>query len=55
MPINLAVRMWGSPIRIISISLDETKSGLIQNTGTVTWVPLEGGFYGIIGDNGHTI
>ena len=52
MPINPAVRMWGSPIRIISISLDETKSGLIQTTGTVTWVPLEGGFYGIIGDDG---
>jgi hypothetical protein len=52
MPINPAVRMWGSPVRIISISLDETKSGLIQTTGTVTWVPLEGGFYGIIGDDG---
>jgi hypothetical protein len=52
MPINPAVRMWGSPVRIISISLDETKSGLIQITGTVTWVPLEGGFYGIIGDDG---
>jgi hypothetical protein len=52
MPINPAVRMWGSPIRIISISLDDTKSGLIQTTGTVVWVPLEGGFYGIIGDDG---
>ncbi len=52
MPINPAVRMRGSPIRIISISLDQTKSGLIQATGTVTWVPLEGGFYGIISDDG---
>jgi hypothetical protein len=52
MPINPAVRMWGSPIRIISISQDQTKSGLIQATGTVTWVPLEGGFYGIIGEDG---
>jgi hypothetical protein len=52
LPINPAVRMWGSPVRIISISLDETKSGIIQTTGTVTWVPLEGGFYGIIGDDG---
>ncbi|MEI7435020.1 MAG: hypothetical protein WCJ93_12295 [Methanomicrobiales archaeon] len=52
MPINPAVRMMGSPIRIISISQDQTKSGLIQATGTVTWVPLEGGFYGIIADDG---
>ena len=29
-----------------------TKAGIIETTGTVTWVPLEGGFYGIIADDG---
>ena len=52
MPINPAYRMWGSPVRIISISPDPTKEGTIKSTGTVTWVPLEGGFYGIIADDG---
>jgi hypothetical protein len=52
MPINPAYRMWGSPIRIISIAADSTKQATIETTGTVTWVPLEGGFYGIIADDG---
>jgi len=52
MPINPAYRMWGSPIRIISITVDSTKTATIETTGTVTWVPLEGGFYGIIADDG---
>lgn len=52
MPINPAYRMWGSPIRIISITADSTKQATIETTGTVTWVPLEGGFYGIIADDG---
>lgn len=52
MPINPAYRMWGSPIRIISISPDPVNEGVIETTGTVEWVPLEGGFYGIIADDG---
>ncbi|MEI6293275.1 MAG: hypothetical protein WCP36_06310 [Methanomicrobiales archaeon] len=52
MPINPAYRMWGSPIRIISITEDSTKKATIETTGTVTWVALEGGFYGIIADDG---
>jgi hypothetical protein len=52
MPINPAYRMWGSPIRIISIAADSTKQATIETTGTVEWVPLEGGFYGIIADDG---
>ena len=52
MPINPAYRMWGSPIRIISIAADSTKEDTIETTGTVTWVPLEGGFWGIIADDG---
>jgi len=52
MPINPADRMMGSPIRIISIQADTTKEGTIESAGTVTWVPLEGGFFGIIADDG---
>jgi hypothetical protein len=52
MPINPADRMWGSPVRIISITADPSKAGIIETTGTVTWVPLEGGFFGIIADDG---
>ena len=52
MPINPAYRMWGSPIRFISISPDPVNGGVIETTGTVEWVPLEGGFYGIIADDG---
>jgi len=52
LPINPAYRMYGSPIRIISISLNPAMEGTIETTGTVTWIPLEGGFYGIIADDG---
>jgi hypothetical protein len=52
MPISPAVRMRGTPIRIISITPTSSKEGKIETTGTVTWVSLEGGFYGIIADDG---
>ncbi len=42
----------GTPVRIISMTPDPTKEGTIASTGTVTWIPLEGGFYGIIADDG---
>jgi len=52
MPVNPAFRMWGAPLRIISIVPEPTKEAIIETTGTVTWVALEGGFYGITADDG---
>ncbi len=31
---------------------DEEKRGLITVTGTITYIDLEGGFYGFVADNG---
>ena len=36
----------------VSCASDEEKGGLITVTGTITYIDLEGGFYGIIADNG---
>jgi len=52
MPINPAVRMQGTPIRIISITPVPQEEGNSATPGTVTWVPIEGGFYGITADDG---
>lgn len=52
MPINPAYRMMGTPVRIISMTPDLTNKRIIETTGTVTWVSLEGPFYGIIADDG---
>ena len=51
-PISPSIRMWGTPLRVLSIDRIPDTSGTIETTGTVTWVPLEGGFFGIIGDDG---
>lgn len=46
---------WGVPIQIIEISaLPEpiaTLPGQLRGMGTITSVPVEGGFYGIVGEN----
>lgn len=45
------IQMWGQPVEIIAISLHETED-IVAGTGTITYIDLEGGFYGIIGDDG---
>ena len=44
-------RMWGTPVKIRSIELIEDVR-LVSGNGTVTYVDLEGGFYGIVADDG---
>jgi hypothetical protein len=37
----------------VSYPSDEEKRGLITVTGTITYIDLEGGFYGFVADNGE--
>ncbi|MHC4956034.1 MAG: hypothetical protein ACYTGZ_19485 [Planctomycetota bacterium] len=45
---------WGKPIEIVDVErIDEPAPGRdILFEGTVNWVDLEGGFWGILGDDG---
>ncbi len=43
--------MWGTPIQITGISAD-TSAPAISGTGVITYIDLEGGFYGIISGAG---
>ncbi len=45
---SLAVWNWGLPIVISAIEFDEEN----WQTGTIRYIDLEGGFYGIISDDG---
>ncbi len=48
---TVTVQQWGTPIEIAAIKrIDE--NGTIAADGTVTYVDLEGGFYGIVADDG---
>ncbi len=40
------MQMWGTPIRITGIMVDHEPT--ISGTGVITYIDLEGGFYGII-------
>lgn len=42
--------MWGTPIRITEIMVDHDPA--ISGTGVITYIDLEGGFYGIISGAG---
>ncbi|MBP1928775.1 heat shock protein HslJ [Methanolinea mesophila] len=45
------VRMWGTPLRLNSLEPCTSGSG-ISASGTVRYFDLEGGFYGIVADDG---
>ena len=47
----ITMQMWGTPIRITGISAD-TSDPPISGTGVITYIDLEGGFYGIISGAG---
>ncbi|WP_346866174.1 DUF333 domain-containing protein [Methanocalculus sp. MSAO_Arc2] len=48
------IHQWGQPVEIIAISLAEGElPPTISGTGTVTYIDLEGGFYGILADDGR--
>ncbi|MCP1662299.1 MAG: DUF333 domain-containing protein [Methanocalculus sp. MSAO_Arc1] len=45
----MTIQQWGQPVEIIAISLaEEEKDAIIKDSGVVTYIDLEGGFYGII-------
>ena len=46
------IRMWGTPLHLNSLSPLSTGYTNITSTGTVQYIDLEGGFYGIIADDG---
>ncbi len=46
------IQQWGTPVEVIAI--DEAENATyVATTGTVTYVDLEGGFYGIVADDGE--
>ncbi len=47
----ITMQMWGTPIRITEIRIDHTEPA-ISGTGVITYIDLEGGFYGIITGKG---
>lgn len=46
----ITMQMWGTPIRITEIMVDHDPA--ISGTGVITYIDLEGGFYGIISGAG---
>ncbi|HOI13060.1 MAG TPA: DUF333 domain-containing protein [Methanoculleus sp.] len=46
------IQQWGTPVEIIEIETDDTRRTVATN-GTVTYIDLEGGFYGIVTDDGR--
>ncbi len=45
------IQQWGTPIDIVSMEKSDTRRSIATN-GTVTYIDLEGGFYGIIAEDG---
>jgi len=46
------VRMWGTPLHLNSLAALSPGSPDITSTGTVRYIDLEGGFFGIVSDDG---
>jgi putative hemolysin len=49
---TVTIQQWGTPIRVLSLEEIEA-SGRISGNGTITYVDLEGGFFGIVTDGGE--
>ena len=45
------IQQWGAPVDVVSIEKGDTRRTVATN-GTVTYIDLEGGFYGIIAEDG---
>ena len=45
------IQQWGTPVRVVSLE-PIGAAGKISGNGTVTYIDLEGGFYGIVTDDG---
>jgi len=46
------IQQWGTPVRVVSLE-PIGAAGKISGNGTVTYIDLEGGFYGIVTDDGN--
>ncbi|MDK2889932.1 MAG: hypothetical protein PWR21_564 [Methanoculleus sp.] len=46
------IQQWGTPVEIVEIEKGDARRTVAAN-GTVTYVDLEGGFYGIVADDGE--
>jgi putative hemolysin len=53
-PLNdtATIQQWGTPVEIIEIEKGDTTRRTVAANGTITYVDLEGGFYGIVADDG---
>lgn len=49
---TVTLQQWGTPIKIVEIERNDIRGTFAAN-GTITYVDLEGGFYGIIDDEGR--
>ncbi|BBL66991.1 putative hemolysin [Methanoculleus chikugoensis] len=49
---TMTVQQWGTPVEIIAIDTAGNAT-YVATTGTVTYIDLEGGFYGIVADDGE--
>ncbi|KDE55778.1 hypothetical protein EI28_04550 [Methanoculleus sp. MH98A] len=46
------IQQWGTPVEVVEIAAGDTRRTVAAN-GTITFVDLEGGFYGIVTDDGR--
>ncbi len=46
------IQQWGTPVDIVSMEKGDALR-LVAGNGTITYVDLEGGFYGIVADDGE--
>ena len=49
---TITIQQWGTPVEVIAIDTAENAT-YVAKTGKVTYVDLEGGFYGIVADDGE--
>jgi len=49
---TVTLQQWGTPVELVEIEVADTRRTVAAN-GTVTYVDLEGGFYGIVADDGR--
>ncbi len=49
---TVTIQQWGTPIELLEIEVDDTRRTVAANA-TVTYVDLEGGFYGLVTDDGR--
>ncbi|MDD3069644.1 putative hemolysin [Methanoculleus horonobensis] len=49
---TMTIQQWGTPVEVIAIERAGNAT-YVAKTGTVTYIDLEGGFYGIVADDGE--